>query len=499
MDLLGDVFVGMTSWKIILAAFAGVLWGIIGGALPGVSSTITIALLLPLTYGMDPTAAMVLLCACYVGAEYGCSIPAILIRTPGTPAAAATVMDGYAMHQQGKGAEALGISLMSGVIGGLVGLLMLALLSEPLTWVSLAFTPPAYFALGILGLSIISSVSDGTPLKGLIAAIVGLMIATVGTDPLTGVGRFTYGSAELTGGIHFVFVMVGMFALSELMVDAGSGALPQIKAAAMKLKLPSWQMTKRLARPQSIGVFFGLIEGCLPGGGASVASFLSYNEAKRWSRYPEEFGKGSPEGVAAPEAANNTVASTSLIPTLSFGIPGTSSAAILLGGLIMHGLQPGPMLFEKNDFLGGLYGGLLIANLSQLFWGFVILGPCLWLVSRPRSYLSAFIYALVLTGSLSVGLSIFDLWIVIMAGIVGYVMRWLGFPFLPMILALVLGYMIEGNFRRSLSLSNGDYMTFATNPVAAGLLACAFLLVMTSLIRDLMKKRRQMRASSAQA
>ena len=324
------------------------MWGILGGALPGISPSITMALLLPFTYGMDPTVAIVMLASTYVGAEYGGSIPAILLRTPGTNAAAATVVDGYAMKQQGRAGEALGISLYSGCVGGLVGLAALVLLAEPLSRVALAFTPPAYFAVGVLGLSVIASLARASLLKGLIAGVIGLMIATVGTDPVTGLTRFTFDRPELLSGIPPLLVMVGLFAVSELLVQANEPGWDGRRRTAAHRVSRRGRRGSASPLPQLIGSVVGTFEGLVPGGGGSVSAFLSYNEAKRWSRHPEEFGHGSPEGVAAPEAANNTVACTALIPMLGLGIPGSNSAAVLLGGFLMHGLVPGPMLFVKD-------------------------------------------------------------------------------------------------------------------------------------------------------
>ncbi len=473
-----------TSWA-IPAAFAGVVWGIFGGALPGISPSIAMALLLPFTYSLDPVSAIVLLASVYVGAEYGGSIPAILIRTPGTNAAAATTLDGFELHRQGRGGEALGISLMSGLVGGLFGLAVLVLLTEPLARVALAFTPPAYFALGVLGLSVIASLGGGSLIKGLIAGVVGLMIATIGTDPVSGVSRFTFGAPDLLGGIRPILIMVGLFAVSELMIQVSEPPWAKVASRDTRLKLPDWAVWKRMWKPHSIGAVIGTIEGVTPGAGGTIAAFMSYNEAKRWSKHPEEFGRGSIEGIAAPEAANNVVTATALVPLLSLGIPGSNSAAILLGGFLIHGLAPGPMLFERSpDVVYGLYSGLLIANIAMVLIGLVILTPCIWLVNRPKPYLLAFIFALIVSGVYSIEQNLFDLGLVLAAGALGYVMRWLGMPFLPMVLGVVLGYLVESNYRRSLVISGGDYMIFLTDPVALALLAVAVLLLGVSLYRE---------------
>jgi putative tricarboxylic transport membrane protein len=393
-----ELFQLLIGTPLIPVTVAGVAWGIIGGALPGISPSIAMALLLPFTYGMEPGSAIALLAAIYVGAEYGGSIPAILINTPGTNAAAATVLDGHAMYRNGRGAEALGISLYSGVIGSLIGLTMLVTLTEPLARIALAFTPMAYFGLGVLGLSVIASLSGKSVLKGLAAGILGLIISSVGSDPISGLPRFTFGHPELLDGIAPIIVMVGLFAVSEMLYQSSTGQWQ--RAAAARLRFPNAALRKRLVKPQLIGGAIGTIEGVMPGAGGTVASFLAYNEARRWSSQKSEFGQGSPEGIAAPETANNAVAATALIPVLSFGIPGSNSAAILLGGLLIHGFMPGPRLFEENaDLIMTLYVGLFIAAFALLALGMAALPACLWLVNRSKAWLMAFICALIFSGT----------------------------------------------------------------------------------------------------
>jgi putative tricarboxylic transport membrane protein len=475
---------------IVPAAFAGVAWGILGGALPGISPSITMALLLPFTYGLDPTVAIVLLASTYVGAEYGGSIPAILIGTPGTNAAAATVADGYAMKQQGRAGEALGISLYSGVIGGLVGLVVLVLLTERLSTIALAFTPAAYFALGVLGLSVIAALSGESLVKGLIAGVLGLIVASIGTDPVSGSTRFTFDRPELLSGIPAILVMVGVYAISELLVQSdvrGWGTAPRERA---RITVPGRAIWRRIALPQAIGSVIGTLEGIVPGGGGTVSSFLAYNEARRWSRHRQEFGRGSPEGIAAPEAANNTVACTALIPMLSLGIPGSNSAAVLLGGFLIHGLIPGPMLFvQYGDVVHNLYAGLLVANVAMIVVGYLIMSPCIWLVSQPRPYLTGFIYALVVSGVYSIEGSLFHVGLALVFGAIGYGMRICRVPVLPMVLGVVLGFMVESNYRRALVLSGGDHWTFLQDRISAVLLLVTTLVVIGSLVRHMRDKR----------
>jgi putative tricarboxylic transport membrane protein len=492
MDAFLIAFESMANPAIILAAFAGVFWGMTGGALPGISTSVAMALVMPFTFELPPAAAMVLLGGVYVGSEYGGSIPAILIKTPVSGSSAATVIDGYEMHRQGRGGEALGLSLVGGTIGGLVGLLCLAFLTKPLSDIALLFQAPGYFALGILGISVIASLSTGAVIKGLISGLVGIMISTVGIDTLSGIERFTLGFMDLLDGISVIIVLMGVFAVTEIMAQAKtSGWGPVAEQKSTRLVLPSLRKLWSLRKPQGIAIGLGLIEGLTPGGGGSIAAFMSYNEAKRWSKEPEKFGKGSEEGVIAPETANNVVASTALIPTLSFGIPGSNSAAILLSGLLIHGIQPGPQLFVNNpDIVYGLFGGLFVANLAMLVLGYFLLTPVMWLVARPQPYLLAVIFGLIFSGIYSISNSLVDLAIMLATGALGYGMRLFGFPALPLILGVVLGSMIERNYRRSVELGYGEHWIFVEDPVSATLLALAVLLIAFSLWSEVSKKRR---------
>jgi putative tricarboxylic transport membrane protein len=483
---MSEIALLIVGTPLVPVAIGGVAWGIVGGALPGISPSIAMALLLPFTYSMDSGTAIVLLASVYVGAEYGGSIPAILINTPGTNAAAATVLDGHAMYAKGHGAEALGISLYSGVLGSLFGLTMLVLLTEPLARVALAFTPMAYFGLGVLGLSVIASLAGPSVLKGLAAGVIGLMIASVGSDPISGLPRFTFGRPELLDGIAPIIVMVGLFAVSELLWQSGTGAWQ--RAMTARLRFPGSALRRRLVKPQIIGGAIGTVEGVIPGAGGTVASFLAYNEARRWSRDKAEFGQGSPDGIAAPETANNAVAATALIPVLSFGIPGSNSAAILLGGLLIHGVMPGPRLFEENpELIMTLYTGLFFAAFALLLLGMLALPACLWLVNRSKAWLMAFIYALILSGIYSINESLFDVSLVLAAGVLGLVMRILGLPLLPAVLGVVLGFLVESNFRRSLVLSGGEYGIFLEDRIAAALLIIAGIFVAGSTLNRIIR------------
>lgn len=315
------------------------------------------------------------------------------------------------------------------------------------------------------------------------AGVAGLMIASVGTDPVTGLNRFTFNRPELLSGIPPILVMVGLFAVSELFVQSGEPGWEKATRDSVRIRFPNRAMWRRIALPQAIGSVIGTFEGLMPGGGRTISAFLAYNEARRWSRHKEEFGQGSPEGIAAPETANNTVACTALVPMLSLDIPSSNSAAVLLGGFLTHGLIPGPMLFVKHpDVVNGLYAGLFAANVAMVIVGYLIMMPCIWLVGRPKPYLMAFIYALVVSGVYAIETSLFHVGLVLGFGLLGYAMRRLRAPFLPMVLGVVLGFMVESNYRRALVLSGGDHMTFIQDPISAGLLGFALVFIAGSLL-----------------
>lgn len=470
-----------TTWA-PLAAVAGVAWGIVGGALPGVAPSAAIALLIPFTYGMEPVAAITLLAATYVGAEYGGSIPAILLGIPGTNAAAATVADGHEMSRQGRAGEALGVSLLSGVLGGLAGLAFLALFTEPLADVALSFSPPAYFALGVLGLSAVAAFSSAGAVAAGIAALIGLLISTIGTDPVSGAPRYTLGAPELLGGAPVALVLIGLFAVSELMVQAGAARGPGPAPPLAAIRLPDRAMRRRIRLPQAIGSAIGVVEGCLPGVGGSAAAFMAYAAARRVIGAATPFGRGAPEGVAAPETANNAVACAALAPALSFGIPGSNSSAVLIGALLIHGVAPGPLMVEQQpEFVWSLFAGLLVANAALLPLGVLLVGPAIWLVGRPRPHVLGLTAALVAAGVLSIHGGIFELAVVLVSGVVGYALRICGVPLAPLVLGLVLGHLVESNFRRSLLISGGDPVVFLSDPLASVMLIAAASVVAVSL------------------
>lgn len=454
----------------------GVTWGIVGGALPGISGSIAMALLLPFTFGYPPHLALMMLAGVYIGAMYGGSITAILIRTPGTPGSAITVIDGYEMQKRGEGAKALGVSLVTGFVGGVAGVVVLIFLALPLSRVALVFSAAEYFALGLFGLCLIGSFAGKEQLKGLISGILGLMLATIGTDTFSGTPRFTFDSVALIDGVDAIVGIIGLFAVSEVIYQITESAEWERVTGKVKTMLPSWPEMRQMTPAMAIGTVVGTIEGLLPGGGGSVAAFITYNEAKRWSRHPEEFGKGSIEGIAAPEAANNVVTATALIPLLTFGIPGSNAAAVFLGAMMLHDVVPGPTLFDKTpEMVYSLFASLFISNILMLVIGYLILKPCVYIVNVAKPLLMMGVLAVVLVGAYAVNSDPLDVWLVLGIGLVGYAMRRYNFNILAAVLGLVLGFMVESNFRRALALSGGDPLTFLERPISAGLLVCALL------------------------
>jgi len=484
----------------LLMMLLGVAWGIIGGALPGISGSIAMALLLPLTFGMNPAVALMMLAGVYIGAMYGGSITAILIRTPGTPGAAATVIDGYELHKKGLSGKALGVSLITGTVGGIVSVFILVGLAVPLSKLALAFGPPEYFALGVFGLALISSFVGRDLLKGAISGLLGLILATAGTDPFSGTPRFTFGGTDLLTGVELVAGMIGLFAVSEMFQQIAESEAWAVIKGKFSTDLPTWVELIRLKTAMVIGIVMGTIEGLLPGGGGAIAAFISYNEAKRWSKTPEEFGHGSLEGVAAPETANNVVTGTAMIPLLTFGIPGSNSAAIMLAAMLLHGISPGPQLFERTpQIVYGLFVGMFVANIMMLVLGYLSLRPAIAIVNIKRPLLLASILALVLVGAYSISNRMFEVWVVLGTGLLGYGMRRFGFNILAMVLGLVLGFLVEVNLRRSLLISLGNPWVFFTRPISVALLTFALFTLLWPIIRQAREDRRAKALQTVQA
>lgn len=445
----------------VLMAAAGTLIGIIFGALPGFTAAMGVAILLPLTFGMNPASGLILLGALFGGAMYGGSIAAILINTPGTPSAAATVLDGYPMAKKGLAGQALRESVFASFLGGIMGVTVLLFFAPPLAKISLMFGPPEYFLLAIFALTIIASLSEKALIKGFLAGVFGLMISTIGMDPLLGFPRFTFGLKDLVDGIELVPALIGLFSIPEVLeiIKSHKEKVRESVVPVRKIKI-GFPPLKHIIN--FIPIYFrstiiGVIIGILPGAGGSIASFMAYNETRRVSKYPEKFGTGIPEGVAAAESANNAMSCGALIPMLTLGVPGDSVAAIMMGGLLIHGLQPGAELFTKNanivfTFIIALY----LANIMMLFCG-TYLAPYFTIATRtPKHILAASVILLTVLGSYAIRGNIFDVYVMITFGIIGYLMRAYGFSVVPTVLGIILGTQAEKGLYGTLAISEGQ-------------------------------------------
>ena len=480
LDLFFDGLSTALEPSNLLFIAAGTSLGVLIGALPGLSSTTGLAILLPFTFVMSPTPAFLMMVSLYMAAEYGGSITAITVGVPGTPPALATTFDGYPLTQKGQVGKALGTSIISSTLGGLLGVAVLVVASGPIASLALRFGPAEYFALGLFGLSIVANMVSEGALKGFISVTLGLLFCVAGVDALTGSPRLTFDVLGLLDGIPLVPALIGLFAVSELLKLVEEGSEVATSSPEVSAALPTiaelWQLSPTILRSGLIGALVGAI----PGAGATIASLIAYHEARRVSKTPEAFGTGALEGVAAPEAANNACVGGAMIPLLTLGIPGSASTAILLGGFMVHGMNPGPMLMsEHGELVGSLYGGLALATLFMLAVG--LLGIPLWvrILSLRRSTLTPWILGLSVVGAYAVGNSVFDVGVAFAFGVLGYLMRRYGFPLAPMVLAMVLGFLVETNYRRALTLSSGDHTIFFREPgslVLLGLAALSFLL-----------------------
>ena len=477
-EALQDLLTGNTMWLMLV----GVVAGIVIGALPGLTATMGVALLVPFTFWLPTLPALMVLLGVYVGAMYGGALPAVLIRTPGTPAAAATSLDGYPLAQTGRAGLAIGISCITGVVGGVFSTLVLMFAAPQVARFALQFGPAEYFALAVFGLSVIASLSERHLLKGALMGVCGLLLATIGMDPITAVPRFTFGSTPLLEGLALVPVLVGVFAMGEVLYQT---TLPEPDRSLFReigRVLPSRTEYHRVTVPTVLASITGTFIGALPGVGGDVASFVAYDQAKKVSRHKEEFGKGSIEGLAAAECANNSVTGGAMIPMLTLGIPGDAVTAVILGALLMHGVRPGPELFEKQThLLFAIFLGLLVANLLVLPVGLAGARLFAQTVRAPRRYLFPLIVVLCVVGSYAINNSIFDVGVMAFFGLVGWVLRVARFPVAPLVLGLILGRMTEENLRRALILSGGSCMVFVQRPIALSLLVLAVLSVLLSL------------------
>lgn len=464
----------------------GTMLGIVLGALPGIGSTVAVAMILPFTLTMTQAPAILLLLAIYAGSVYGGSISAILINTPGTPQSAATCFDGFPMARRGDAGKALGWATIASVIGGLTSAVVLIFAAPQLAAFALNFGPIETFALILLGLTCIVSVSEGSLLKGLIAGFLGLFLSTVGGDPLTGEARFTFGEFQLIAGFNLLAVVIGVFALSEVLIRAA--ALPDndmklVKFSGLVLpKLSEWSgRYKGLAK----SVMIGNVIGILPGTGAATAAFISYAEARRSSPRRDNFGKGEPDGLIASESANNAVTGGALVPTMALGIPGDAITAVMLATLTLHGVTPGIRLMSENPVLmAAIFSGFFIINLMLLPFGMIVSRLAAPILRIKEAYMLVMITLLCTVGVYFVRGNPFDLLVMALAGIIGFILRRQGFPMAPLVIGMVLGPTLEISLRQGLIITDGRFGAFFTgHPIAAGLIVIALLMLSLPAIR----------------
>ena len=481
-SLMLSSYAAVFSPSVLFIICVGITTGIIIGSLPGLTATMGVALLVPLTFGRPPLESLSMLIGIYCGAMYGGSISAILIRTPGTPAAAATVLEGYPMARRGEAGRAMSMALFASFFGGVCGALIMTFASPIVSGFALEFGPVEYFALAIFGLSVIVSISGNSLIKGMMSAFFGLLIASIGFDPISGFPRFTFGMMEMMEGPPFIPTLIGLFAVSEVFNEVQkTGQIQQLKATVDRF-LPSWEdirhCFKHLWRSSLIGTFIGAI----PGAGGDIAAFVSYGQAKRTSKHPERFGKGQIEGLAASESANNACSGGAMIPLLSLGVPGDAVTAVLLGAFIIQGLQPGPMLYKEHiDIVYQIFASMMLAQFVMLFIGMAGIRLFSKVILVDRAILTPSIFVLSMVGAFAMRSNIFDVYTTLAFGILGYVMMRYDYPLSPILLALILGPMAEANLRRAMVISSGDPSILFSRPIAVVLMVLAVVSLLLSI------------------
>ncbi len=467
MDAFINGFISLGDPQLLLVLLVSTLGGVVIGALPGLNATNGAALLLPFTLSMEAIPAIASLVAIYCSATFAGAITAILINTPGTPASATTCLDGYPLAQRGEAGRALGLAVVSSTIGGVLSVICLMIAAPLLARMAYQFTPPEYFALTLFGMSMLASIGEGSPLKNLISGTFGVFLALVGVDMLTSVERFTFGSHDLYDGIGFVPVMIGIFGISELIVQASSLDKRKERVSMKAVQLPTRddyrQVWKTILRSSGIGTFIGI----LPAEGATVASMIGYNEAKRWSKTPEQFGKGAIEGIAGSEAANNAATGGAMVPTLALGIPGSATAAVILAGLMVHGIRPGPSMFtEQANFAYTIFWSMMLVNLLFLVVGLTGAKIFARVTLIPTQVLWPCVFMVSIVGAYALDQSMFDVWIVLISGIIGFFMRRYGFSVVPLAIGLILGEMLEQRLGQSMVMLDEKWWLMFTRPLA---------------------------------
>jgi putative tricarboxylic transport membrane protein len=469
----------------ILFAVIGCVLGTVIGVLPGVGPAAGTAILIPITVALDPTGAIIMLAAVYYGAMYGGTITSVLINTPGEAASAVTCLDGYQMAKRGRAGPALAVAAIGSFIGGTVATMGLVVLALPLTRLALSFGPPEFFALMVVGLSLVTGLASRSLLRAIIAAVLGLLLTQVGIDPVMGAPRFTFGRMELLDGFGIVPVVMGLFGVGEILLNAEARAMQVFETKVSSLIL-SKKDIKESAWPIVRGTGIGFFLGLIPGIGSMIPTFLSYAVEKRMSKTPERFGTGMIEGVAGPETANNSYANAALIPLFTLGIPGSPTTAVLMGAFMMNGLIPGPMLFtEHPQFVWAVIASLYVGNVILVILNLPFIPLWVALLKIPYSILLTLVLGFCVVGAYSLSNSVFDIGAMLAFGILGYLFKKLDIPTAPLVLTLVLGSLMERGLRQSMEMSGGDFSIFFTRPISATLLAIAVLVIITSTFRAL--------------
>ncbi|MBM3490349.1 MAG: tripartite tricarboxylate transporter permease [Alphaproteobacteria bacterium] len=474
--LLGG-FAAALSLSNLGYALAGCVLGTLIGVLPGLGPAAGTAILIPLTFNLDPTGAIIMLCAIYYGAMYGGTITSVLINVPGEAASVITCIDGHEMAKQGRGGVALGVAAIGSFIGGSIAALLLTLMALPIARAALQFGPPEFFALMLLGLSLVTGLAGRSLLAALMMTVLGLAIAMIGIDPVRGAPRFAFGLPELYDGVEFVSVVMGLFGVSEVLLTLERPYREVIRTELRKL-LPDRVEWRAALNAIWRGTGLGFLLGLIPGIGAIIPTFLSYILERRLAKRPERFGKGAIEGVAGPETANNAYANSAMIPLLTLGIPSSPTIAVLMGAFIVNGLTPGPFLFqERPDLVWAVIASFFIGNLILLVLNLPLVGLWARLLYIPSHYLCVGVLLFCIVGAYSLKQSTFDIWLMLGFGIAGYLLRKIDFPLAPLILGLILGPIMEKSLRTSLEISAGSYLIFIERPLCLGLLIVTLLVL----------------------
>lgn len=473
--------------------FVGVLMGTVIGVLPGIGPSAAMALLIPFCYDLNPTSALIMMAGIYYGAQYGGAITSILINTPGESSSVMTAIDGYQMARKGRAGAALAISAWGSFVGGTVGVVALTVLAIPLTKAALGFGPAEYFMLMLVSLTAVFALTGKSPAKGMLSTVLGLAIATVGTDLQSGQVRYVPGIPELHEGIDFIIVVVGLFAIGEVLSALEEKFYSRSEIIPLKGKLMlNREEWRRSVKPLTRGSIIGFLVGVLPGAGATIASLMSYSIEKNSSRHPEEFGHGAIEGVAGPETANNAASTGSMVPLLTLGVPGSGSTAVLLGALVMFGIQPGPRLLEtRPDLVWGLVNSMYVGNVMLLVLNLPLIYVFVRLLYVPTGVLLPIVLVLSTIGVFALNNNIVELYLCLLFGIAGYVFRKVDIPLAPLVLAVVLGDIMEQSFRQAMTISGGSLSIFVGSGLTIGLAAIGVIILAATLYKSVSRRQRQ--------